>query len=72
MIRRKKNNDLSATEKAIIKAPVRMLVNEYNLIKQKKSKLSRHLRNVVEMRIDFLVEKGVIKLESNDKEQAKN
>lgn len=51
----------SADEMAIIKLPVEFLVNEYNLIKAKKSKLPVSLRKVVLQRIEFLKEKGDIK-----------
>lgn len=51
---------LTRSEYAIAKAPVPQLVNEYNLIQKKESKLSAHLRKVVEIRIGFLIKEGVI------------
>lgn len=37
------------------------IMNEYKLIQQKKSKLSRSQRNAVEFRVNFLNKRGVIK-----------
>lgn len=59
-ILRQKKPKLTRAESAICNAPVEMIVNEYNLIKQKKSRLSAHLRNVVELRVQFLIDKGDI------------
>ena len=59
-ILRRKKAKLTRAENAICTAPIQMIVNEYNLIKQKKSRLSAHLRNVVKFRIKFLINKGDI------------
>lgn len=40
-----------------------MLITEYNLIKQKKSNLSKSKRDAVEFKINFLIQRGVIKPE---------
>lgn len=62
-ILRKRKPKITAGERIIVEAPIPQLIAEYNLIQKKESKLSAHLRDVVEMRIDFLIEKGFIKTE---------
>ena len=59
-ILRRKKPKLTNAEAAICKAPVQMIVNEYNLIKEKRSRLSAHLRSVVKLRVQFLIDKGDI------------
>jgi hypothetical protein len=58
---KEKNHGLTRQEIAIAKAPIEAIVNEYNLIQKKESKLSRHLRDVVEMKIQFYIKEGKIK-----------
>jgi len=58
---KEKNHGLTRAEMAIAKAPINVIVNEYNLIQQKKSKLSRHLRDVVKLKVQFYIEEGKIK-----------
>lgn len=71
-LRRHLNSKLSLSETLIVKMPVDKLINEFNLIRLKKSRLSAHLREVVKLRIEFLKEKGVIltkEKDLNDSEQ---
>jgi hypothetical protein len=66
---KERNHGLTPAEKAIAEAPIEAIVNEYNLIQQKKSKLSKHLRDVVELKVQFLIKEGKIKKQpSNVKE----
>lgn len=52
---------MNPAEKMIAEAPIETIVNEFNLIQQKKSKLSRHLREVVELKVQFYIKEGKIK-----------
>jgi hypothetical protein len=66
---KERNHGLTPAEKVIAEAPIEAIVNEYNLIQQKKSKLSKHLRDVVELKVQFLIKEGKIKNQpSNVKE----
>lgn len=58
---KEKNHGLNRQELVIAQAPIEAIVNEYNLIQQKKSKLSRHLRDVVELKVQFYIKEGKIK-----------
>lgn len=58
---KERNHGLSPAEKVIAEAPLEHLIQEFNLIQQKKSKLSKHLRDVVKLKVQFLIQEGVIK-----------
>jgi hypothetical protein len=51
---------MSSAERRVSGALLMDLVNEYNLIQDKKSSLSRRLRDLVEARVNYLVEQGCI------------
>ncbi len=58
---------LSRKERLITAMSVEDLIREYNLIKIKRSLLSANLRDVVKLRVQFLIDKGDIKnVDSND------
>lgn len=57
---------LSEDERFILAMPVQLLCKEFNHIKQKTSTLSANLREVVKLRVEFLIQKGVIKTPDND------
>lgn len=59
---KEQNHGLSRSEAIIAQAPIEVVINEYNLIQQKKSKLSRHLREVVELKIQFYIQEGQIEV----------
>lgn len=59
----KKKKPVSRVEQVIIDAPVPALIQEFDKIVMKKSNLSKHLREVVQIRVRFLIEKGFIKFD---------
>jgi len=52
----------SPAERMVSNADVQSLINEYHLIKQKKSRLSANQRYMVECKVEYLIEKGTIKM----------
>lgn len=60
-ITRRKKPKISPAEQSIIDAPIPSLIKEFKLIQEKQCKLSSHLRDVVIMRVKFLVKGGFIK-----------
>ena len=61
IVRRKKPNKLSPAEQTIVEASIPSLINEFKKIQKKESNFSKHPREVVTMRINFLVKEGFIK-----------
>ena len=55
----------SQVERIVNKTDSKSLVNEYHLIQQKKSKLSRSQRDAVENRVKYLVKKDKINIEQS-------
>ena len=55
----------SEAERMVNNASLEALVNEYNLIQAKKSKLSRRQRDLVEARVEYYLEKGLIMRKAN-------
>ena len=66
----KYKHGLTKSEYIIAKAPVEVIVNEFNLITQKKSRLPSHLRYVVKKRVEYLINAGVI-IDQNLKHEKK-
>ncbi len=56
---------LTQAERIVNKTDSKSLVNEYHLIQQKKSKLSRSQRDAVENRVKYLVKKDKINIEQS-------
>lgn len=61
---KERNHGLTPPELAIAQASIESIIKEYNLIQQKKSRLSSHLRKVVELKIQFYIKQGKIKKSS--------
>lgn len=61
IVKRKKPNKLPPSEQTIVEASVPSLINEFKKIQKKESNFSKHPREVVTMRIKFLVQEGFIK-----------
>ncbi len=55
----------SKIERIVNKTDSKSLVNEYHLIQQKKSRLTRSQRDAVENRVKYLIKKGKINIEQS-------
>ena len=58
---KKSRHGLTPSENKIAEAPVDILLQEFKKVKNQTSKLSSHLRKVVELRVEFLLQEGIIK-----------
>lgn len=55
-----KKHELTPTQRLIFHAPRNLIESEYHLIQQKKSNLSRSMRDTIEHRYNYLVKNGTI------------
>ena len=56
----RKKPKLSPAEQTILDASIPSLLNEFKKVQKKESKFSKHLRDVVVLRVQFLIREGFI------------